>query len=386
MLEQIASDQLFKRLDKLESGSLLLKTPDGKSRMFEGRKPGERAELELRSWKVVTNMLQRGDIAFAEDYRAGKWDTDNLVALTSLGIKNKMALDDMMAGHSLWRRVSMLSYFLKLNTLNGSKRNIHAHYDLGNDFYKLWLDPGMTYSSALYKHGGETLPEAQNNKYDRMIDALGKDKGSLLEVGCGWGGFAERAASRGDYQIKGITLSEQQYDYARARLGPKANIALEDYRHQNGKFDNIISIEMFEAVGERFWPTYFSKMGHLLKSNGRAVIQTITMNEKDFPRYRRGGDFVRSYIFPGGMLPSSSRFKEEADRAGLKTGNEFYFGQDYARTLEKWLNDFDKKREEVKALGFDDGFIRLWRFYLAACAAGFKTGKTNVMQIELGHG
>lgn len=386
MLEQIASDQLFKRLDKLESGSLLLKTPDGKSRMFEGKKPGERAELELRSWKVVTNMLQRGDIAFAEDYRAGNWDTDNLVALTSLGIKNKAALDDMVAGNSLWRRVSMLSYLLKLNTLGGSKKNIHAHYDLGNDFYKLWLDEGMTYSSALYKNGNETLPEAQNNKYDRMIEALGKDKGSLLEVGCGWGAFAERAAAKGDYSIKGITLSEEQYDYARTRLGGSANVVLEDYRHQSGKFDNIISIEMFEAVGERFWPTYFSKMGDLLKSNGRAVIQTITMNEKDFPRYRRGGDFIRSFIFPGGMLPSPSRFKEEAGRAGLQTGSEFYFGQDYARTLEIWLKNFEHKREDVKALGFDDGFIRLWRFYLAACASGFKTGKTNVMQIELAHG
>lgn len=386
MLEQIASDQLFKRLDKLESGSLLLKTPDGKSRMFEGKKPGEKAELELRSWKVVTNMLQRGDIAFAEDYRAGNWDTDNLVALTSLGIKNKAALDDMVAGNSLWRRVSMLSYLLKLNTLGGSKKNIHAHYDLGNNFYKLWLDEGMTYSSALYKNGNETLPEAQNNKYDRMLDALGKDKGSLLEVGCGWGAFAERAATKGDYSIKGITLSEEQYHYARTRLGGRANVALEDYRHQSGKFDNIISIEMFEAVGERFWPTYFSKMGDLLKSNGRAMIQTITMNENDFPRYRRGGDFVRSFIFPGGMLPSPSRFKEEAGRAGLQTGSEFYFGQDYARTLEIWLKNFEQKREDVKALGFDDGFIRLWRFYLAACASGFKTGKTNVMQIELAHG
>ena len=194
MLAQIASDQLFKRLDHLDSGTLVLKTPDGKTRIFEGKNPGEKAELELRDWKVVTNMLQRGDIAFAEDYRAGNWDSNNLVALTSLGLKNKVALDDMVAGHSIWRRFSMLSYLLRLNTLNGSKKNIHAHYDLGNEFYKLWLDPSMTYSSALYKHGGETLPEAQNNKYDRMIDALENTSGSLLEIGCGWGGFAERAA------------------------------------------------------------------------------------------------------------------------------------------------------------------------------------------------
>jgi len=307
------------------------------------------------------------------------------VALTSLGLKNKSALDDMVAGSTIWRRFSMLSYLLRLNTLNGSKKNINAHYDLGNAFYKLWLDPSMTYSSALYKHDDESLPEAQNNKYDRMIGALGKTSGSLLEVGCGWGGLAERAAAKGDFSIKGITLSQEQHDFAQARLQDKANIALEDYRHQSGKFDNIISIEMFEAVGERYWPTYFSKIRNLLKTNGRAVIQTITINENDFPRYRRGGDFIRSFIFPGGMLPSPSRFKQEAGRAGLQTDNEFYFGQDYARTLEIWLDNFDKKREDIKALGFDDGFIRLWRFYLAACASGFKTGKTNVMQIELAH-
>ena len=243
----------------------------------------------------------------------------------------------------------------------------------------------MTYSAAIYKDQNETLEQAQHNKYDRIVDCLNQNSGSLLEVGCGWGGFAERAQDKGDFGIKGITLSEEQHDYARDRLGQKANIVLEDYRHQNGKFDNLVSIEMFEAVGERYWPTYFNKIGDLLSKNGKAVIQTITMNEHDFPRYRRGGDFIRSYIFPGGMLPSPSRFREEAEKAGLKAGNESYFGQDYATTLEHWLKDFEAKRDEVKALGFDDGFIRLWRFYLAACVAGFRTGRTDVMQVELAH-
>jgi cyclopropane-fatty-acyl-phospholipid synthase len=281
--------------------------------------------------------------------------------------------------------MAMLSYLLKLNSLKGSKKNIHAHYDLGNEFYKLWLDPTMTYSAAIYKDQNETLEQAQHNKYDRIVDCLDQKSGSLLEVGCGWGGFAERAQDKGDFGIKGITLSEEQHDYARDRLGQKADIVLEDYRHQNGKFDNLVSIEMFEAVGERYWPTYFNKIGDLLSKNGKAVIQTITMNEHDFPRYRRGGDFIRSYIFPGGMLPSPSRFREEAEKVGLKAGNEFYFGQDYATTLEHWLKDFEAKRDEVKALGFDDGFIRLWRFYLAACVAGFRTGRTDVMQVELAH-
>lgn len=385
MLAQIASDQLFKRLDHLDTGTLKLTTPDGKTRVFEGRNPGESAAIELRDWRVVSNMVRKGDIGFAEDYRAGNWETDNLTALTTLGLVNRRALDRLVTGSSFSRMTAMLSYLLKLNSLKGSKKNIHAHYDLGNNFYKLWLDSTMTYSAAIYKNKDESLKDAQHNKYDRIIDCLEKDSGSILEVGCGWGGFAERAQDKGDFSIKGVTLSEEQHEYATDRLGDKANIALEDYRHQEGKFDNIVSIEMFEAVGERYWPTYFSKIGDLLSKNGKAVIQTITMNEKDFPRYRKGGDFIRSFIFPGGMLPSPSRFKEEANKAGLKADIPYFFGEDYASTLEQWLRDFDTKTTEVKALGFDDGFIRLWRLYLAACIAGFRTGRTDVMQVELSH-
>ena len=385
MLEHMTSDQLFKRLDTIESGILRLTTPDGKTRVFEGKQEGEQANIELHDWRVVTNMMRKGDIGFAEDYRAGNWETDDLVALTTLGLINRQALDRMVTGSKLSRTLSMLSYLLKLNSVKGSKKNIHAHYDLGNDFYKLWLDPSMTYSAGIYKHKNEPLEQAQYNKYDRIIDCLDTKSGSLLEVGCGWGGFAERAQEHGDFDIKGVTLSEEQHDYARERLGSKADIVLEDYRHQNNKFDNIVSIEMFEAVGERYWQTYFGKVGSLLNQNGKAVIQTITMNDQDFQRYRKGGDFIRSYIFPGGMLPSPSRFREEVSKSGLKSNNEFYFGQDYARTLEEWLKAFDSKRNEVKALGFDDGFIRLWRFYLAACIAGFRTGRTDVMQVEVSH-
>lgn len=385
MITQLASDKLFRRLDHLDRGTLKLTTPDGKTRVFEGKTPGENASIELRDWRVVSNMMRKGDIGFAEDYRAGNWETDNLTTLATLGLVNRNALDRFVAGNHFSRRMSMLSYLLRLNSLKGSKKNIHAHYDLGNDFYKLWLDPSMTYSAAIFKDHNEPLEQAQNNKYDRILDCLDHSSGSLLEVGCGWGGFAERAQDRGDFNLTGVTLSEEQHDYATNRLGPKANIALEDYRHQEGKFDNIVSIEMFEAVGERYWQTYFGKIGNLLNKNGKAVIQTITMNEQDFPRYRRGGDFIRSYIFPGGMLPSPSSFREEVLKSGLKSQNEFYFGQDYARTLEHWLHDFELNRDQVKALGFDDGFIRLWRFYLAACIAGFRTGRTDVMQVEVCH-
>lgn len=385
MLAQFTSDQLFRQLDKLESGRLSVTTPDGQTRIFEGKNAGETANIELRDWRVINNVIKKGDIGFAEDYSAGHWDTDNLPALATLGLLNKNSLSHFVAGSKLSGIKAMLSYFFKLNSIKGSKKNIHAHYDLGNEFYKLWLDPTMTYSSAIFKNDNEQLEQAQHNKYDRILKCLNANSGSTLEIGCGWGGFAERAAQKGNYDIKGITLSEEQHDYAKERLGNSANIVLEDYRHQTGKFDHIVSIEMFEAVGERYWPTYFKKISDMLNENGKAVIQTITMNDKDFPRYRRGGDFIRSYIFPGGMLPSPSRFRQEANKAGLKTNHEFCFGQDYATTLEKWLNTFDQKRDDVIALGFDEGFIRLWRFYLAGCIAGFRSGHTDVMQVELTH-
>ena len=385
MLAQITTDKLLNRLEHIDQGRLTLTTPDGKSRTFEGKNPGEDANIQLHDWRVVTNMMRRGDIGFAEDYRAGNWETDNLTALTTLGLINRRALDRFVTGSTASRTLSMLSYLLRLNTLKGSKKNIHAHYDLGNEFYKLWLDPSMTYSAAIYESEDDSLIKAQHNKYDRIINCLEQNSGSILEIGCGWGGFAERALEKGDYRVKGITLSEEQHEYANLRLENNADIALQDYRHQSGRFNNIVSIEMFEAVGERYWPTYFSKVKELLAHDGKAVIQSITMNEKDFPRYRKGGDFIRSYIFPGGMLPSVARFNEEASKAGLIASNHFSFGQDYAKTLEEWLVRFEAQKKQVKALGFDDGFIRLWRFYLAACIAGFRTGRTDVMQVELSH-
>lgn len=385
MYAKLAADQIFKKLDSIESGSLTIVTPDGKSRTFEGKNTGEHAHMEFKDWSVVTNLIHKGDIGLAEDYRSGKWDTDNLVGLTTLGLINRSAMDQLIVGHPLSRTASMLSYLMRLNTLAGSRRNIHAHYDLGNDFYKLWLDPTMTYSAAIYKNQHESLSEAQHNKYDRIVDCLDAHSGDLLEIGCGWGGFADRALQRGNYNIKGITLSDEQHAYASDRLGQSAQIALEDYRHQNGKFDSIVSIEMFEAVGEKYWKTYFEKIAALLKQNGKAVIQTITMNDHDFPRYRKGGDFIRSFIFPGGMLPSPSRFRAEAQAAGLRCDNPFFFGHDYARTLEEWLKAFDAHRDQILNMGYDEGFIRLWRFYLAGCIAGFRANRTDVMQVELCH-
>jgi cyclopropane-fatty-acyl-phospholipid synthase len=385
MIARIFADKLFRQLDNIESGALNITTPDGKTRTFGGKEDGEDADMVLHDWKVIPNFMLKGDIGLAEDYRTGKWESDDLVSLATLALKNRDAFEDLTKGNPFFSCLSALSYLFDRNTLRGSKRNIQAHYDLGNAFYKLWLDPTMTYSAAIFRSEEETLENAQYNKYDRLLDCLPSRSGNILEVGCGWGGFAERAIHKGDYSVKGITLSSEQREYAQRRLNGSATIALEDYRHQKGKFDHIVSIEMFEAVGEKFWPVYFRQIGNLLKKNGKAVIQTITINDKDFSHYRKSGDFIRSFIFPGGMLPSPSRFNEEAAKAEMKAENPFYFGQDYAKTLRLWLKNFDSNIDNVKALGYDDGFIRLWRFYLAGCIAGFRTGRIDVMQTELSH-
>lgn len=385
MLTSAVKDNFLKKLDYLECGRFELETPDGKKRVFEGRKPGPNAILALRDWRVISNLAVNGDIGFAEDYREGLWDTRNLQDLLSLALANEKSIDAFIFGSLPARVFSRLANILRINTLEGSKRNISAHYDLGNEFYQLWLDPGMTYSSAIFQTASQNLCAAQDAKYDRLIDRMNAKSGSILEIGCGWGGFAERASNRGDFDIKGITLSQRQKEFAGARLQASAKIALEDYRHQQGKFDNIVSIEMFEAVGEQYWKTYFDKISSLLNQGGKALIQTITIAEDRFERYRDSSDFIRKHIFPGGMLPSPNRFAAAAAGSGLRVADRFDFGQDYARTLEIWLDTFDTRKTDVLNLGYDERFIRMWRFYLAACIAGFRTGRTNVMQVELQH-
>lgn len=385
MLNSLATSQFLKTMDKIECGSIAVTLPNGRRYDFEGRNSGPSAEMTLNDWSVPVSVARSGDCGLAETYRDGLWSTGNLPDLIAFGLGNESAIERYMNGNLLSKTMTNLSYLLRRNTMQGSRRNIQAHYDLGNDFYSLWLDPTMTYSSALFSTPQETLATAQNNKYDRIIDRLSGSSGSVLEIGCGWGGFAERAVNRGDYAVKGITLSHQQQAYACNRLGGQAQIALEDYRAQRGSFDNIVSIEMFEAVGESYWPTYFGKMAELLKKNGRALVQTITIEDSLFDRYRHGSDFIRSFIFPGGMLPSPERFSQEASRASLRVTDRFDFGQDYATTMEHWLKAFDSKINAVRALGYDEGFIRLWRFYLATCIASFRNGRIGVMQTELQH-
>jgi cyclopropane-fatty-acyl-phospholipid synthase len=384
MFEHYVTNRFLATLGAVEHGSITITTPDGKTHVFGGPKDGAHAELVINNWKFINAILRAGDIALAETYRDGWWDSADLTQLFLFGLQNRATLEHYIQGSIFGRAAARLAYLFTRNSLQGSRKNIHAHYDLGNDFYKLWLDPTMSYSAAIYANDTEKLETAQLRKYDRMIERI-NPSGSLLEIGCGWGGFAERAVDKGDYQIKALTISEAQHGYARERLGNKAHIALEDYRHQTGRYDQIVSIEMFEAVGEQYWATYFSKLKSLLADKGKAMIQTITISDSFFESYRKSGDAIRTFIFPGGMLPSPSRFREESLKAGLRPNDEFSFGQDYARTLMVWLDNFDARIAEVKAMGFDEKFIRMWRFYLTYCIGAFRHGQIDVMQWELSH-
>ncbi|MFV3130483.1 class I SAM-dependent methyltransferase [Niveispirillum sp. KHB5.9] len=361
-----------------------MRAPNGRTHAAQGTGEGAHARLDIHDWRVIGMMVRHGDVALAEAYRDGLWDSPDPTQLFLFGLQNQAVLDRYIHGSAFGRLAARVGHLFTRNTVRGSRRNIHAHYDLGNDFYALWLDPSMTYSAAIFSDGGDNLYDAQMRKYDRMIDRLGQS-GSLLEIGCGWGGFAQRALRRGDYTIKGLTISKAQHEFATSRIGGDAVIALEDYRHQNGLYDQIVSIEMFEAVGEKFWPVYFAKLKSLLAGKGKAMVQTITIADAHFDRYRSGGDAIRSFIFPGGMLPSPSRFRAESVKAGLRVIDEFAFGGDYALTLSHWLKNFDARVAEVKAMGFDEQFIRMWRFYLTCCIAAFRHGRIDVMQWELQH-
>ncbi|NIY96448.1 class I SAM-dependent methyltransferase [Salipiger sp. HF18] len=389
MFERQIESKMLGCLDLIEVGSLTLTTPDGKVRRFEGRFPGPDADFTITDWRTVPAAAARGDIGLTEAYRDGWCDSTDLAAFLAFALANEKPLEPFLYGHPMQALLVRALYLFNRNTKRGSRRNIQAHYDLGNAFYRLWLDDTMTYSSALFlpedAQASDPLLAGQQRKYDRILDGLGTSSGRLLEIGCGWGGFAERAMTRGDFHPKGLTLSHEQASFARERLGRDAEIALQDYRDEYGRFDHVVSIEMFEAVGERYWPTYFGKIAHVLSEKGRAMVQTITVGDAYFDRYRAGGDMIRSFIFPGGMLPSPDVFREVAKGAGLRVEDAYAFGQDYARTLRDWLTRFDARVTEVRGLGFDDPFIRVWRFYLAACIAAFETGRTNVYQYRMAH-
>ena len=367
---------------RIDTGTLTFVAPDGEVTVVEGVKPGPAARFEIRDWDVLRRIMARGDIGLGEEYIAGSWSSDNVEALISLFLLNLDKLENFSHGNFVNRLGFVIhNALVRRNSIAGSARNIQAHYDVGNDFYRLWLDKSMTYSSALYA-GTDELYRAQQNKYERILSKFEKPKASVLEIGCGWGGFAERAAAS-DHHVTGLTISPAQHDFAKNRLSGAADIRLEDYRKCKGQFDHIVSIEMFEAVGEHYWPQYFSCVAERLKRGGRAIIQTITIRDELFEGYRSRSDFIRHYVFPGGMLPSLARFREEAEKAGLKFAGAFAFGLDYARTLREWSVRMQEKKAEIMALGHDESFLRNWEFYLGICAAAFQVARTDVVQVEL---
>jgi len=368
-------------LSRLEFGTLDFVAPNGEMETVRGRLPGPQARFVIHEWDVLRRIMSRGDIALGEEYVDGAWDTDDIEKLVSLFLMN--ALGEYANG-SLFNRLALMiqDRIVRRNSVSGAKRNIEAHYDVGNDFYSLWLDRSMTYSSGLFGDTAKALEDAQRNKYERILGKFLQPCSSVLEIGCGWGGFASRAAEIG-HKVTGLTISPSQYRYAIARLKGAADFLLEDYRKARGLFDMVVSIEMFEAVGEQYWPQYFRAVAERLKRGGRAVIQTITIRDDLFADYRLRSDFIRHYVFPGGMLPSLKRFREEAERAGLKVADQFCFGKDYAKTLREWSSRMRAKSAEIVTLGHDERFLRNWQYYLGICAATFSTGRTNVVQVEL---
>ena len=384
----LAARALFKVLDRIEGGSLTICGPAGFERRFGGEtQPHFRITLE--DWDVVAKCLSSGDIGFAETRMDDRWHCDDIAGLIALFCRNRAAVERAVYGNALGSLLYRIRHLFRRNTRVQAKRNIAAHYDLGNDFYRLWLDPSMTYSSALFPGATAALEAAQAAKYRRILDRLEPAPGdAILEIGCGWGGFAEMATRDAGARVTGLTLSVEQLAYARERLGAaglgdRADLQLRDYRDMRGRFDHIVSIEMFEAVGETYWDGYFECVRENLKPGGRAVVQTITIDESLFERYRRGTDFIQQYIFPGGMLPSPTEFRRRAERAGLVVTDAFRFGRDYATTLRLWRERFLACLPEVRRQGFDERFVRLWEFYLAYCEGAFAAGSTDVIQYEL---
>lgn len=371
------------------SGDLTFVTPAGRELRIKGAEPGFTARIIIRDYRFMRRVLASGDIGFAEGYMAGEWETADLSSVLCAVSLNFDRLAKLVLGNPVARAVNFVGHRLNANTRKGSRKNIHAHYDLGNAFYSRWLDHTMTYSSARYEHAGEPLDQAQTNKYRALAQGMGLQSGqSVLEIGCGWGGFAEFAAKEFGARITGITISREQFDFAQKRmfekgLSERVDIQLIDYRDVEGSFDRVASIEMFEAVGERYWPAYFDKIRNVLAPGGRAGLQIITIRDEFFEGYRRRADFIQKYIFPGGMLPSEERLKPITERSGLNWTGISRFGEDYADTLAEWSRRFDSAWDEVAHLGFDERFRKLWRFYLSYCEAGFRTGRTNVVQLSL---
>ncbi len=380
---------LARALRSMERGKLTLIDAAGNRVVLRGVGTGAEAIWHFRRpWRALLRLLHRGEIGFAEGYIAGDWNSPDLQALMQFTADNEAPLERLAERPAWQRRLDRFRHRLHRNSRRGSKANIRFHYDLGNEFYRQWLDSTMSYSSALFSKGDEALETAQQRKYLRLLERLHAEPGAhILEIGCGWGGFAEAAARQG-YRVTGITLSQEQLDYARERvaragLSDRVELRLQDYRDLRGQYDHIVSIEMFEAVGEEWWPTYFDKLRECLRPGGRAALQVITIDETVFPRYRDSADFIQLYVFPGGMLPPVPRFNAIADAAGLNRLEQDYFGMDYALTLRRWFEEVRRSSDIIQALGYGESFLRMWRYYLAYCEVGFRTRRVDLMQAIL---
>ncbi len=383
-LAALAARWAFKVAGGLEAGTLSVTLPNGDSRTFDGHLDGPVASVTIYQWRGLWRMMLGGDVGFAEGYIAEEWHTDDLTALLELAAINNESLESKVEGTFLVRAIDRVRHLMRPNTKKGSKRNISEHYDLGNGFYREWLDPTMTYSSALYDCPNDPLEVAQLRKYKRIAEQLNPGPDShLLEIGCGWGGFATYAAREYGCKVTGITLSQEQHDFARERafnegLADKIDIRLQDYRDVQGTYDGIASIEMFEAVGERNWPRFFSTVAERLKPEAHAALQVITIEESRYHGYRKSADFIQRYVFPGGMLPSPSVFRSHAEGSGLAVHDTHFFGLSYAKTLAEWQDRFTEAWPLIERHGFDQTFRRIWDYYLAYCRAGFQTGGIDV--------
>ena len=377
------------RLLKLKVGVLTVVLPDARALRFEGDEAGPQARLELNNFSIVRKVLAGGDVGFAESYMDGDWTTPDLPAVLTVFSANLDRMEGITAGGPVTRLLHWLYHKLRANTKAGAKRNIEAHYDLGNEFYTQWLDPSMTYSSARFSAPDQSLEDAQREKYAGIARAIDlKRDDHVLEIGCGWGGFAEFAAKHVGAKVTCLTLSPSQREFAlnrmeRHQLSDRVEIKLQDYRDETGRYDAVASIEMFEAVGQEYWPSFFAKVADVLKPGGKAGLQIITIRDDLFDTYSKRADFIQRYIFPGGVLPSVTKLEEQFDSAGLAYDGVEAFGQDYAETLNRWLHRFNDAWDQIKPLGFDTRFKRMWDFYLSYCEAGFRTGRIDVAQFAL---
>jgi cyclopropane-fatty-acyl-phospholipid synthase len=381
--------QVYRVCSDIMHGRLDFVLKDGRRFRVEGPKPGPVAEINIHDPDVFARLIREGDLGFCEAYLDGGWSTPDLMAFMDFVHADNDAIYDGFPGMGLVRFYERLRHVLRSNSKRQARRNIAYHYDLGNEFYSLWLDRTMTYSSALFRNGQESLEAAQLAKYASMVDRMGvKADDHVLEIGCGWGGFAEYAARERGLRVTGLTISQAQLDYARQRiaragLSDRVEFRLQDYRDERGLYDGIASIEMFEAVGEKYWPIYFNTLRDRLKPGRQATLQIITLQEKRFEIYRKGVDFIQKYIFPGGMLPSKSALQGEIRRAGLRLVESFEFGESYSQTLRRWYELFNARWDEVAKMGFDARFQRMWNFYLASCAGAFHGGNCDVTQITV---